>query len=551
VLAALAGVVAAAVALGTAELVAAFIGPRSAPLIAVDAAVVDAVPGPVKEFAIRTFGTGDKAALLTGTAVLLILYAAACGLLARRNLRLGLIAVALFGLVGTAAALTRPGANVAWAVPSLLGTAAAVVILAYMIRLLPAVPAPDRAPAKPPSPPEPEPAPAEPEDAEGEAPAGPEPGARIPAGMRADWAAAREADRPVPVNRRRLLVTGAVAIGGSAVAGYLGHLLGQRSDVAATRASIVLPTPSSAVPPPAGAELDVPELARFVTSNADFYRIDTALVAPGVDAKTWRLRLHGRVRRELTLTYDQLLARPMIERYVTLCCVSNEIGGDLIGTAKWLGVPLKDLLDEVEPAADAGQLVGRSSDGWTCGTPTAVCRDGRDAMLAVGMNGEPLPVEHGFPVRMVVPGLYGYVSATKWLVDLELSRFADFDAYWIRRGWSREAPIKTQARIDTPRQGADRRPGPVTVAGVAWAQHRGITKVEVQVDDGPWRVAELAEVPSVDTWRQWRVQWDATSGDHTLRVRATDGDGQVQTSHQAPPPPDGATGWHTVTVTVK
>ncbi|WP_370518277.1 molybdopterin-dependent oxidoreductase [Micromonospora sp. AMSO31t] len=234
----------------------------------------------------------------------------------------------------------------------------------------------------------------------------------------------------------------------------------------------------------------------------------------------------------------------------SLACVSNEVGGDLIGNARWLGVPIKELLDEAQPEEGADQVVGRSVDGWTCGTPTAVLRDGRDALLAVGMNGEPLPVEHGFPVRMVVPGLYGYVSACKWVTELELTSFADFDAYWVPRGWSAQGPIRTQSRIDTPRRRNPLTAGPVTVAGVAWAQHRGIRRVEVRVDGGPWREATLAPTVSVDTWVQWSWRWDATPGDHTLQVRATDSAGQTQPEQRRPVAPDGATGWHTVPVTV-
>jgi DMSO/TMAO reductase YedYZ molybdopterin-dependent catalytic subunit len=240
----------------------------------------------------------------------------------------------------------------------------------------------------------------------------------------------------------------------------------------------------------------------------------------------------------------------MVERYVTLACVSNEVGGDLIGNALWLGTPIKDLLDEAQPLPGADQVVQRSTDGWTCGSPTSVLRDGRDALLAVGMNGQPLPVRHGFPVRMVVPGLYGYVSACKWITEIELTRFADFDAYWVPRGWSALGPIKTESRIDTPRDGAKRRAGPITVAGVAWAQHRGIERVEIQVDAGPWAPATLAPAVSSDTWVQWTYQWQATAGEHAVRVRATDSAGQTQTSTPAPPAPDGATGWHSVQVTV-
>jgi DMSO/TMAO reductase YedYZ molybdopterin-dependent catalytic subunit len=319
--------------------------------------------------------------------------------------------------------------------------------------------------------------------------------------------------------------------------------------VTAARKEVVLPAARQTAPPlPAGVQ--APGATPYISPNKDFYRIDTSLYPPQVDPSTWRLRIHGMVRNPITITWEQLLQRPMIERYITLTCVSNEVGGDLIGNALWLGTPIKELLDEADPLPDADQVVQRSVDGWTCGSPTATLRDGRDALLAVGMNGEALPVEHGFPVRMVVPGLYGYVSACKWIAEIELSRFADFDAYWVPRGWSQQAPIKTESRIDTPRDGAQRDPGTIVVAGVAWAQHRGISKVEVQIDQEPWADATLAETVSSDTWRQWSYPWQATKGNHTIRVRATDNTGQTQTSAPADPAPNGASGWHSVQVTV-
>jgi DMSO/TMAO reductase YedYZ molybdopterin-dependent catalytic subunit len=339
------------------------------------------------------------------------------------------------------------------------------------------------------------------------------------------------------------------------VAGGLGRVVSKVRGVSDERAAVKLPAPASPAPPvPAAAKLDVDGITPFFTPSADFYRVDTAFVLPQVNPTTWKLRIHGRVARELTLSFDELLKRPIIERDVTLTCVSNEVGGNLAGNARWLGVGLKDLLDEVQPHADADQLVGRSADGWTCGTPTAACRDGRDAMLVVGMNGEPLPVAHGFPVRMVVPGLYGYVSATKWLVDLELSRFSDFDAYWVPRGWSQQGPIKTSSRIDTPRDSGRVDKGSVAVAGVAWAQHRGIRGVEIRVDGGEWQPATLAAADSIDTWRQWRYEWDtrtAGSGHHTLEVRATDATGAAQSGNHAPPAPNGSEGWHKISVNVK
>jgi len=511
---ALAGVGSAAVALGVAELVAVATGPRSAPIVAVGGVVVDSVPEPVKQFAIDVFGVHDKTALQIGTVVLLVAFAVAIGVAAVRAIWYGVAGVALFGLIGAVAAVTRYDAGAQAVLPSLLGAVAAGLLLVTLIR-------------------------------------------RVTGPLAAQETRDTDTDTDAEADvaelefaRRQVLTAALGAVGLSAVAGLAGRWLSTRRDIAQARAAVALPAPASPAPAvPAGADLKVSGLASYVTGNDDFYRIDTALVVPRVDPDTWQLRIHGRVRSSFTLTFDDLLRRPMVERYITLACVSNEVGGDLIGNARWLGVPVKDLLDEAGPLPGADQVVSRSADGWTCGTPTAVLLDGRDALLAIGMNGEPLPLEHGFPVRMVVPGLYGYVSACKWITELELSSFQDFDAYWVPRGWAPQAPIKTQSRIDTPRGKAAA--GTVTVAGVAWAQHRGIDKVEVRVDDGPWQTATLAGTVSVDTWRQWYWRWQATSGKHTLTVRATDSTGATQTEREAPPAPDGATGWHSVTVEVE
>jgi DMSO/TMAO reductase YedYZ molybdopterin-dependent catalytic subunit len=315
---------------------------------------------------------------------------------------------------------------------------------------------------------------------------------------------------------------------------------------------VLLPAAETTLAPlPAGVDLGIDGLSPFTTPNLAFYRIDTALVVPQIQAEDWSLRIHGMVDRELRLTYDELLARPMIETDVTMTCVSNEVGGGLVGNARWQGVRLADLLDEVGVQDGATQIVGRSADGWTNGFPTANATDGRDAIVAVAMNGEPLPIEHGFPARIVVPGLYGYVSATKWVTELELTGFDDFDGYWVRRGWAKEAPIRTQSRIDTPKGLARIAPGRTAVAGVAWAQLRGVDKVEVRVDDGPWVEARLAEVPSDATWRQWVHEWDATPGRHTITTRATDGTGETQPEERMAPIPSGATGWHNVVVSVE
>ncbi|MGN9802375.1 molybdopterin-dependent oxidoreductase [Micromonospora sp. L32] len=552
-LAALAGITAAAVAIGVAEPVAVLTGPRSAPLIAVGGLVVDVVPEPLKQFAITLFGTYDKIALLVGTALLLAAFAALLGLLAVRRLWIGLTGIAAFAGLGVAAALTRAGADAADALPSLVGAGlGGLVLWAFLAGPLEV----DPWPWTPPTPPLDPSTPVAPEPAAGveaapglaggvEAAPGPDPVSRPPVG----WEPLESSD---PESRRRFLRGVGVLAGAAAVAGLGGHWLAGRRGVSAAREAVTLPAPSAAAPAvPAGADLSLAQLAPYITPTSGFYRIDTALVVPQVDPETWRLRIHGRVRNPIELSFADLLARPMVERYVTLACVSNEVGGDLIGNARWLGVPLKELLDEADPEEGADQVVGRSVDGWTCGTPTAVLRDGRDALLAVGMNGEPLPVEHGFPVRMVVPGLYGYVSACKWVTELELTSFADFDAYWVPRGWSAQGPVKTQSRIDTPRPRNRLTTGPVMVAGVAWAQHRGISRVEVRVDGGPWREAALAPTVSVDTWVQWSWRWDATPGEHALQVRATDATGETQTGREQPVEPDGATGWHTVKVTVR
>lgn len=534
----LAGVAATALALGVGELVAAATGGPSAPLVAVGGVAVDAAPTPVKEFAVTLFYTYDKLALQAGIVLVLAVFAAFIGALAMRRLVYGLAGVAVFGMIGVLASATRAGATWAYPLPTVIGALAAAGLLVLLRRTLPrraAVSAPDLGDTGP--------------DTNVVAQEAPTPveGARSPssdAGMSVMDGAGQ------PPGRRRFLALAVGAIGAAAVAVPGGRRLWAQR-VAAARAAVVLPSPSSPAPQlPAEVSAGVPGAESFVTRNADFYRIDTALTVPQMEPKDWRLRVHGRVKRPLTLTYEQLLARPMVERYITLACVSNEVGGELVGNARWLGVPIKDLLDEVEPDGGADQVVSRSVDGYTAGTPTAALRDGRDALLAVGMNGEPLPVEHGFPVRMVVPGLYGYVSATKWLTELELSRFSDFSAYWVRRDYAALAPVKTQSRIDTPAAGKRLEQGLVMVAGVAWAQHRGVSAVEVRVDDGPWQQAQLAAVPSVDTWRQWSWPWQATPGKHRLQVRATDNTGQVQTGRVHKPLPDGATGRHTIELTV-
>jgi DMSO/TMAO reductase YedYZ molybdopterin-dependent catalytic subunit len=305
---------------------------------------------------------------------------------------------------------------------------------------------------------------------------------------------------------------------------------------------------------PSGADLGQTGLTPIVVPNDAFYRIDTALVAPSVDAASWSLRVHGMVDHEVTLRYADLLELPQIEQYVTIACVSNEVGGALVGNAKWTGVRLRDVLAMAGVQAGATQLVGRSVDGFTAGMPTAWVMDkAREPMIALRMNDQPLPRAHGFPARLIVPGLYGYVSATKWLSDLELTTLEAFDGFWVPLGWSKEAPVLTQSRIDTPRPGASVPAGRVPIAGVAWAMDRGVSKVEVSIDGGAWQPAQLSVPISNATWVQWLFAWDAAAagfGTHSIAVRATDGTGAVQTSDVTPPAPNGARGHHTIQVSV-
>jgi len=293
---------------------------------------------------------------------------------------------------------------------------------------------------------------------------------------------------------------------------------------------------------PAGAQ--APGAVPIITPNKDFYRIDTAITVPRVALTDWTLTIKGMVNQELVLTFDDLLRFDLIERHVTLSCVSNQVGGDLVGNAKWLGIPISKLLDLADVQEGATQIVARSVDNFDVGFPTEAAYDGREALLAIGMNDEPLPFEHGFPARFVVAGLYGYVSATKWLSEIELTTWEGFDGYWIPRGWAKEGPIKTQSRIDVPRLTVD--PGDQVIAGIAWAPNIGIEKVEVRIDGGTWTKATLAESIGNDSWHQWYMPWKAETGQHLLEVRATDRGGHTQVEEIAPMAPDGATGYHTV-----
>ena len=525
-----AGLASVILGLGLAELTAAFVAPQASPVLVVGSQLIDWAPAWAKQTAIALFGTGDKAALLTGIAIALVIVSGAAGVLERWKPPLGRIIIGAAGVFGVGAAIARSGSSPADIIPAAVATVVALIALGYLLRKLderprsrPVNPATLRAIGA----------------------------VRTPGTSPADVAAAGRAAAE-RVSRRRFLglSAGTVVVGALALAGGYALEAGARA-AAAARNALKLPaaaTKADAVP--AGAELDIPGLAKVVSSNADFYRIDTALQVPQLDPTQWELKITGMVEKPLTIGFGELLALPLEESYTTLMCVSNEVGGSLIGNAKWLGYPIRHLLTRARPTASADMVLSHSSDGFTASTPLSVLQDDRNAILAVGMNGDPLPPDHGYPVRMVVPGLYGYVSATKWVVELEVTRFADHSAYWTERGWSSRGPVKLESRIDVPRSGANVKAGSVVVAGVAWHQHTGIQKVEVRVDGGDWNEAELATAISADTWVQWRWNWDASAGQHQLEVRATDATGAIQTAEVADTVPNGATGYHLVSVNV-
>ena len=499
------GLLAGAAALAGGELVAGFVSRWESPVVAVAEAFIDRVPRSLKDFAIETFGGNDKVALVVGILIVATIAAAVLGLVGRSRpliARLGLVG---FALVGAWASQQAADARASGILPSV--AAGLIGVLAYDVLR-------SRAPR-----------------------------AHAPTEM------PQMRSKPASDRRAFLLMSGSVATGAALMA-LAGRALSTRLSAAASRAGLTLPRATEPlVEAPAGVSVTDAGVSEFFTPNASFYRVDTALSVPQVRVEDWSLRVHGMVDKEVTLTFDDLVSRGVVEQDLTLTCVSNTVGGNLLGTARWLGVPLQQLLDEVGVQPGADQIVGRSVDGYTCGFPV-VALDGRPALVAIGMNGEPLPVEHGFPARLLVAGLYGYVSATKWLTEIELTTFDSFDQYWVERGWDEQAPIKASARIDTPRSLQKVTAGTVPVAGVAWAQTRGISKVEVSVDDGEWIEATLADELNVDTWRQWSFPWEASPGRHRITVRATDGNGELQIEERADPFPNGASGWMSLFVEV-
>lgn len=498
-----AGLAAASAGVGTAEIIAAVFLPRASPIAATGALVIDLSPSWLKDLVIRLFGVGDKIVLITAVALAVIVLAAVSGVLERKNPPWGRVLLAAVGGVALFASTTRADSTPLSGLPAIIAIVLAVILLGQFSR-------------------------------------------------RSNAIDGAQDERARSGERRLFLISAGLAAGlgvVSAVGGRMATVSIQ--SVAAARRMFTIPTAAvKAAPIPAGASLSIPGLAPLVTPNSDFYRIDTALIVPTVNPDEWSLTITGMVENEITLSFEDLLALPLEESYTTLACVSNYVGGGLIGNALWLGYPIRKLLATAGVKSGADMVLSRSVDGFTASTPLAALTDDRNAILALAMNGQPLPPEHGFPVRMVVPGLFGYVSATKWVTELTVTTFAEDVAYWTHRGWSARGPVKLSSRIDTPGGFGQVQSGTVMVAGVAWSQHLGVSGVEVRVDDQPWAAATLADAISIDTWRQWSFLWEATKGRHTLTVRATDANGTVQTATFADVVPDGATGLHTIDVGV-
>jgi DMSO/TMAO reductase YedYZ molybdopterin-dependent catalytic subunit len=509
---AIAGIAATLAALGLSELAAAILSAPSL-VASVGGFVIDHQPPGAKDFVVSLFGQNDKLALELLIVAVSLVVGAGLGVVARHWFALGAGGFVAFAAFGFFTAIANPSASASTVV--LVAGVAAIAGVQSLSWLLGALPR-----------------------------GGVSVVAATSTGARAsmlDW------------SRRSFLIRSGSIAAASVVAGVVGRRLLDSSSSPPTTGGTSIPPASVVARLPAGVSLDVPNVTPLVVPNGDFYRIDTSLIAPSVDSATWKLRIHGLVDRETTLTFAELVELPLIEQYVTIACVSNLVGGDLVGNAKWTGPRLRDVLAIAGVQASASQLVGRSVDGWTAGMPTSWVMDPtREPMIAVKMNDEVLPRIHGFPARLIVPGLYGYVSATKWLAELELTTWDAFDGFWIPRGWSKEGPILTQSRIDVPQSGQSVPAGRVAIAGVAWAPDRGVTKVEVAID-GAWRDCTLSQPISDATWVQWMYAWDAAAsgaGPHTIEVRATDGTGATQTADRTRPDPDGSRGHHTIQVQV-
>ena len=493
------GLIATGAGLALAQLLASLKSSLSAPVISIGNRVIDHVPASLKEFAIRTFGVDDKRALVITIYFVVLVLAILIGhsYFSGRRTRAHSIII-MMTAIAALSSLFDANASALSLLPSLAAGGTTI----WVLRIF-------------------------------------------------DNRTQQTDIEDGTLNRRELLKTiGFIGVG-SVAAVAAGNFFRTHASAQLQRLNIVLPKALKFLPPPPpDPALTTPGLSKLFTPNDEFYRIDTAIVVPSISVNSWRLQVDGMVNNPLEFTYQELTSRPVFELDDTIACVSNEVGGSLVGNARWLGIRLDDLIKEASPYSSADQVMGHSSDGFTAGFPLAVL-DGRDAMIAFGMNGEPLPVDHGFPVRIIVPGLYGYVSATKWLTRIELTRFDQEQGYWVPRGWAAQAPIKTQSRIDTPIDTSSIKAGKRVIAGVAWAPTRGISKVEVQVNNGPWLVATLGPALAKTTWRQWWIEWNAKQGNATISVRATDGTGKLQSNNKVPVMPSGAEGWHTIGITVK
>lgn len=470
----------------------------ASPVVSLGNRIIDYVPSEVKSLVIRLFGTKDKLVLIASILIVVLVISIFVGrVYIMGKTRMAYAVIALMSIAAAGAALPDARSGLLSITPAFFSGAVSI----YALRWL---------------------------------------------GQQSE---ARD-DSTVILSRRDLLksigIIGAVSIAATGAA----KLLAQKASVQVERIKIALPKPLKFLARPSlDPALSTPGLSTFFTPNEEFYRIDTSLVIPNISVDSWTLEIVGMVDNPLTFTYEELSAREIIELDCTIACVSNEIGGELVGNARWLGVRLDDLIREASPTAEADQIMGYSQDGFAAGFPLATL-DGRDAMIALGMNGEVLPLAHGFPARIIVPGLYGYVSATKWLTRIELTRFDKKHGYWISRGWSERAPIKTQSRIDTPIHGSELPTGTLAIAGVAWAPIRGISKVEIRINNQSWRTATLGPDFAKTTWRQWWIDWSPVKGIHEISVRATDGNGELQSNEYVPIEPNGAEGWHTIRVQV-
>ncbi len=498
-----AGLVAALAAVGVGHGLAGLVNPVASPIIAVGSTLIDAAPTPAKEFAVRTFGTADKPILIGSIGLVLLVFAAVLGLIAWRRRLVALVGISLLGIVGIICAVTR--GTVLDGLPSLVAGVVGVVALRWMTT-------------------------------------------RGSVQRRDDQFAPDE--KPSGSSRRGFLTALGVTAVVAAVGGAGGIVLSRvREAGSAARRAMGLPAPVSAAQPiPAGAQIE--GMTPFTTPAADFYRVDISLVTPRIDADSWSLTIDGMVDKPLTITYDELMQMPMIERNITLTCVSNEVGGSYVSSGKWLGVPFSEIIKQVGVKAGVDQAFSYSLDsGYTCSTPFQALNDGRDAMIAVGLNGEVLADERGFPARMIVPGLFGFVSGTKWLERIEFTTYAERTAYWTERKWATDAPILVQSRIDMPKSLSTLPKDKPIIAGVAWAQQRGIEKVEIRIDGGEWKPVKLATDAGVDLWRQWSFTYDGPAGLHSAEVRATDLDGETQPEKRTKVFPDGARGWHQIQFT--